>query len=83
MAVLRELAAGRADLLAEVPGILEGHAGGRARRADPRQAVRLCRDAAADPAVIPAWIEEGRRRKANASHSLFSAPRHTRPLGLG
>jgi hypothetical protein len=65
VAALRELAAGRADLLAEVAGILEGAGEGRMDEPLRRQAAQLCRDAGADPATIPAWIEEGRRR-ANA-----------------
>jgi len=66
VAALRKLAAGRADLLAEVAGILEGFAGGEPDELLARQAARLCRDAGADPEAIQAWIEEGRRRRANS-----------------
>ena len=73
VAELRELAGGRADLLAEVAGVLEG-----AREGEPlaRQAAMLCRKAGADPDAIPAWIEEGRRRAANARQSPFSGGLH-------
>ena len=63
---LRELAAGRSDLLAEVAGILEGASEGDLDEAFARQAAGLCRSAGADPEVIPAWVEEGRRRRAAA-----------------
>ena len=36
-----------------------------------RSAARLCRKAGADPETIPAWIEEGRRRSANARRPPF------------
>jgi len=66
VAALRELAVGRADLLAQVAGILEGASEGRLDEPFSRQAAQLCRDAGADPGAVPAWIEEGRRRAANA-----------------
>src|SRR5262245_31035284 len=78
---LRELAAGRTDLLAEVAGILEGTSEGELDEPRARQAAQLCRDAGADPAMIPGWIEEGRRRRANASLPPFSAPRSKRAPG--
>ena len=71
---LRELAAGRADLLAEVAGIFEGTSEGELDEPLARQAAQLCRDAGADPDAIPAWIEEGRRRRAAAGLPPFSAP---------
>ena len=64
MAALRELAAGRGDLLAHVAGILEGSSEGELDEPLARQAAGLCRAAGADPEAIPAWIEEGRRRRA-------------------
>jgi hypothetical protein len=76
---LRELAAGRADLLAEVAGIFEGTSEGELDEPLARQAAQLCRDAGADPDVIPAWIEEGRRRWASAGLPPFSAPERRRP----
>ena len=72
VAELRELAAGRADLLAEVAGILEGFAEGELHEPHARQAAQLCRDAGADPDQISAWIEVGRQRAARARQSPFS-----------
>ena len=79
MAALRELAGGRADLLAEVAGILEGASEGRLNEPLARQAAQLCREAGADPDLIPAWIEEGRRRRASAGLPPFSEGRQRRP----
>ena len=79
VAALRELAAGRADLLAEVAGLLEGFGEGQLDEPLKRQAARLCRDAGADAAAIAAWVEEGRRRRAEAGRVPFSRPR--RPPG--
>lgn len=62
VAELAELAAGRADLLAEVAGILEGASEGELDEQFARQAAMLCRLAGADETLIPAWIAEGRRR---------------------
>ena len=64
VAALRGLAGGRADLLAEVAGVLEGTSEGELDEPLTRQAAALCRKAGADPEAIPAWIEEGRRRRA-------------------
>ena len=66
LAELGALAAGRADLLAEVAGIFEGTSEGELDEPLLRCAARLCREAGADLEAIPAWIEEGRRRAANA-----------------
>jgi hypothetical protein len=68
---IRELAGGRADLLAEVAGILEGTFEGELDEPLTRQAATLCRKAGAAPEAIPAWIEEGRRRAAVARQSPF------------
>ncbi len=73
MAALRELA-GRADLLAEVAGLAEGFSQGQLDEPLARQAAMLCRKAGADPEAIPAWIEEGRCRRANAGRLPFSDP---------
>ena len=78
---LRELASGRGDLLAEVAGIFEGTSEGELDEPLKRQAAMLCRKAGADPEAIPAWIAEGRRRRANASRPPFSAPRSRRVEG--
>ena len=66
LAELRKLAGDRADLLAEVAGILEGAREGKPDEPLARQAAALCRRAGADLEAIPGWIEEGRRRKAAA-----------------
>ena len=79
VAALRELAAERGDLLAQVAGLLEGSAEGQPDEALKRQAAHLCRDAGADEALIPQWLEEGRRRRADAVPPAFGAPRRIRP----
>ena len=66
VAELRQLAGGRADLLAEVAGILEGTSEGELDEPLARQAAMLCRKAGADPDAIPGWIETGRERRAAA-----------------
>jgi hypothetical protein len=71
VAELTELAAGRADLLAEVAGLRLGFHAGDLDEPRARAAAYLCVKAGADEALIPAWIEEGRRRAANAR-----TPRH-------
>ena len=72
LAELRALAAGRADLLAEVAGIFEGTSEGELDEPLARSAAQLCRKAGADADAIPGWIEEGRRRAANARRPPFS-----------
>ena len=72
MAELRELAGGRADLLAEVAGLEVGCTEGQLDEPRGRQAACLCRKVGADLEAIPAWIEEGRRRRANAGRPPFS-----------
>ena len=72
LAELRALAGGRADLLAEVAGIFEGTSEGEPDEPLARSAARLCRMAGADAGAVPGWIEEGRRRSANARRPPFS-----------
>ena len=72
MAELRELAAGRGDLLAEVAGVFEGAGEGEPDEPLKRQAAQLCRKAGADPEAIPAWIQTGRARRAAARCPPFS-----------
>lgn len=74
VAELREVAAGRTDLLAEVAGLAEGSAEGQLDEPLARQVADLCHKAGADPEAIPAWIEEGRHRRENAGTPPFSAP---------
>jgi hypothetical protein len=66
VAELSELAAGRADLLAEVAGIQVGFHQGDLDEARAKTIARLCRLAGADETLIPQWAEEGRRRAAAA-----------------
>jgi hypothetical protein len=75
VAGLRELAAGRAGLLAEVAGVLEGFSEDGPYELRDQMAAQLCRDAGADEALIPQWAEEGRRRREQAC--LNRPPRHT------
>jgi hypothetical protein len=72
VAELRQLAAGRADLLAEVAGIFEGAAEGELDEPLARCAAGLCREAGADLEAIPWWIEVGRERAARARLPPFS-----------
>jgi hypothetical protein len=72
VAELRTLAGSRGDLLAEVAGIFEGTSEGELDERFCRQAAMLCRKAGADAEAIPAWIEEGRRRRASANRPPFS-----------
>ena len=74
VAELRELAAGRADLLAEVAGISLGTAEGKGPEyvAQAEAIAGLCRLAGTDPEAIPEWIAEGRRRRAEARRPPFS-----------
>jgi len=75
---LRELAAGRADLLAEVAGVMEGFGEGQLDELMARQAAGLCRDAGADPDPAGEWVAEGRRRRAVASMPPMSGGLHGR-----
>src|SRR5580704_5834164 len=59
VAELRSLAGGRADLLAEVAGVLESTSEDELDEPLTRQAAQLCRQAGADLEAIPAWAEEG------------------------
>ena len=52
-------------------GIFEGTSEGEADEPLTRFAARLCRMAGADTDAIPAWIDEGRRRSANARRPTF------------
>ena len=79
MAELRELAGGRADLLAEVAGLEEGYGEGQLNEPIRKQAAELCRKAGADEAAIPQWIEEGRRRRTKACRPPFSVAAWPRP----
>jgi len=72
---LRELAGGRADLLAEVAGIFEGASEGELDEPLAGQAAHLCRLAGADETLIPQWIAEGRHRAEAARMPHSGQPR--------
>ena len=74
---LRDLAAGRADLLAQVCGIFEGASAGRHDEPLARQAAVLCRLAGADDALIPHWAAEGWRRAQGARQPPHGGGRPT------
>ena len=80
-AELREVVGDRPDLLAEVAGISLGtsEAKGKEYRAQARAVADLCRMAGADEDLIPAWIEEGKRRAEGARLPPFSRPGRTPP----
>jgi hypothetical protein len=66
---LREIAGDRADLLAEVAGLLLGFYSHTAEEPRARAAARYCVAAGADPGLIPRWIVVGRCRAAAAAQS--------------
>ncbi len=70
------VASGRADLLAEVCGVMEGASEGELHEPLARQAAELCRKAGAGPEAIPRWIAEGRRRTDAARTPPFSGGLH-------
>lgn len=72
VAEIRELAAGRADLLAEEVGLLEGAHRGELGESFAFTAAALLRDAGADPELIPEWVAEGRRRREERRRLPFS-----------
>jgi hypothetical protein len=76
VAELREVAGDRGDLLAEEAGIALGTSEdkGPQYRAQAQAIAELCRLAGADESLIPAWIEEGRRRAEAARLPPFSQP---------
>ena len=76
VATLRELAGGRADLRAEVCGVMQGASEGELHEPLARQAADLCRKAGAGPEAIPRWIAEGRRRRDAARMPPFPGSLH-------
>ena len=78
VAALRELAGGRADLLAGVCGVMEGASEGELHEPLARQTAELCRKAGADPEAIPRWIAEGRKRRdaAEAGQQRLNRYKH-------
>jgi hypothetical protein len=84
VAELREIAGGRPDLLAETAGILLGASEGKLDEARSRAAAGFCIAAGADESLVPAWVEEGRRRAEAAQRPPFSGgvrPLFSRPCG--
>jgi hypothetical protein len=75
-AELRDVAAGRTDLLAEEAGIELGSAEtqGEHERARAEQIRRLCRLAGAEEDLIPRWAEVGREPARLAGKPPFSQP---------
>jgi hypothetical protein len=71
VAELRTLTGGRADLLAEVCGVLLDAREGALDEPLTRQAAAPCRKAGTDQEAIPTWIEEGRRRRAATRQPPF------------
>ena len=72
VAELRELAAGRTDLLAEVAGVVTGFYAGDLEEPQARTIAQLCIAAGADPEAIDGWIAVGRERRENARRPPFS-----------
>jgi hypothetical protein len=66
LASITELAVGRADLLAQVAGLVIGFSQGRPDEPRQQQAAQLLIKAGADQELIPGWIREGRRRSEAA-----------------
>ena len=62
VAELQQIAPSRTDLLSEAAGLMLGAAEGTVDEPRACAAAELCRAAGADPALIPQWTEEGRRR---------------------
>ena len=72
VAELRELAAGRTDLLAEVAGVVTGFHAGDLGEPQARTIAQLCIAAGADPEAIDGWIAVGRERREGARRPPFS-----------
>jgi hypothetical protein len=75
---LREIAAGRGDLLAEVAGLLIGYYRRTAEERKARAAAYYCMTAGAGLELIPRWIEVGASRAAAARRIPPAVPEATR-----
>lgn len=78
VAELREIAGERADLLAEVAGLLAGFYRQTGEEVRARAAVHYCVVAGAQLEDIPRWIEVGRCRAAAARPVSDAGQRHRR-----
>jgi len=76
---LREIACGRADLLAEVAGLLMGFYRLTAEELKAQAAAQYCMSAGADPDLIPQWIEVGRSRAAAVRQDPYPGPEVDQP----
>ena len=78
-AELRQIAGNRTDLLAETAGLALDASGdkGQEYQRQGQALAELCRLARADEALIPGWIEEGKRRAEAARMPPFSQPGRT------
>jgi hypothetical protein len=83
VAELREIAGDRADLLAEVAGILIGASEGKPDEPRSKGAAQLCIAAGTDESLIRQWEAEGRRRAGMARMMPHSGRpgRYRRPGG--
>jgi hypothetical protein len=70
---LREIAAGRGDLLAEAAGLLIGFYRRTVGELRAQAAAGFCIAAGADPDLVPRWIDVGLRRAAAARRVPASA----------
>jgi hypothetical protein len=72
VSVLREMAGGRADLLAEEAGLRFGTGEGRMDEEWCRRRAALCVAAGADKSQIESWIEVGRERARAAKKRPYT-----------
>ena len=78
-AELRQIAGNRPDLLAETAGLALGASEdkGPEYQLQGQAVAELCRLAGADEALIPGWIDEGKRRAEASRMPPFSQPGRT------
>jgi hypothetical protein len=77
---LREIARGRADLLAEVAGLLIGYYRRTAEEHKARAAAYYCIAAGAGLDLIPRWVEVGRSRAAAAQRLPPAVPESSKQV---
>jgi hypothetical protein len=78
VAEMQEIAGGRADLLAEVAGVMLATSAGKLDEPQSKAVAQLCVAAGADESLITGWIEEGRRRaEIRRSRPLTDPARRT------